>query len=68
VVTRGAVWGGGVEVEVEVEVEMEVELEVEGAVQGYTWTTAGSSNASACRSAKASGYQPATFSRRFTRR
>ena len=52
----------------EVEVEMEVELEVEGAVQGYTWTTAGSSNASACRSAKASGYQPATSSRRFTRR
>ena len=57
-----------VEVEVEVEVEMEVELEVEGAVQGYTWTTAGSSNASACRSAKASVYQPATSSGHFTRR
>jgi hypothetical protein len=79
-VTRGAVWGVQVQVEVEMEVELEVEvemeveaeveveLEVEGAVQGYTWTTAGSSNASACRSAKASGYQPATFSRRFTRR
>ena len=51
----------------ELELEAEVEVEVE-AVRGYTWTTAGSSNASACRSAKASGYQPATSSRRFTRR
>ena len=56
-----------VEVEMELELEAEVEVEVE-AVRGYTWTTAGSSNASACRSAKASGYQPATSSRRFTRR
>jgi len=80
VVTRGAVRGlevelememqveVEVEMELEVEAEVEVEVEVEAAVQGYTWTTAGSSNASACRSAKASGYQPATSSRRFTPR
>ena len=70
VVTRGAVLGVEAEVEVEMQLEMEVEaeVEVEGAVRGYTWTTAGSSNASACRSAKASGYQPATSSRRFNPR
>jgi hypothetical protein len=76
VVTRGAVLGVELELEVEMEaeaevemeLELEVEVEVEGAVRGYTWTTAGSSNASACRSAKASGYQPATSSRRFTPR
>ena len=67
-VTRGAVWGVELEVEVEMQVEVEAEGEVEGAVRGYTWTTAGSSNASACRSAKASGYQPATSSRRFNPR